>query len=87
MGAQVARVYATKDADSGRLLFTCRGPTRSGACDRVAIGENVACAGKQLTCVDARSNVYGVPKELSLCPITLLQSLAVQTDSSLIPSA
>jgi hypothetical protein len=86
MKAQVGGTYATREADTGRLLFTCPGPTGSGACGRVALGENVACAGNLLTCVDACSDVYSVPRQLSLCPITLLQSLAVETDSSLIVS-
>jgi hypothetical protein len=87
MAVQVASTYETREAGSGRLLFTCTGPTSSGACGRVTIGENVACAGEILTCMDTQGDACRVPNQLSLCPITLLQSLAVPTDSSLLPPA
>ena len=87
MAAQVSRRYTTRQAGSGCLLFGCTGPTSTGACARVGIGEKVACAGGVLTCLDEPSDPYRVPSQLTLCPITLLQSLAVPTDSSLLPPA
>ena len=85
MAAQVSLRYTTREVGSGQLLFRCPGPNSNGACGRVAIGATVGCAGNVLTCLDTPADRYQVPAELTLCPITLLQSLAVPTDSSLLP--
>jgi hypothetical protein len=79
--------YATSEADSGQLLFTCTGPDARGACGRVAIGEVVACARKALSRLDGNDEAYLVPCQMTLCPMTLLQSVAVPAESSLLPPA
>ena len=66
------------------VVGSCRGPSADGACPRVAIGEMIPCAGYALALSGARdARPYEVPR-MTLCPLTVAQALAVQSDWTLI---
>ena len=65
------------DPDSGRIAWHCPGPDARGACGRVPIGAEMPCIGKELTVVGAGGDPYVVPRQMTLCPVTL--ALAVGT--------
>lgn len=67
------------------VIASCVGPSADGACPRVAIGEMVPCAGYELAPAGARNvRLYEVSPRMTMCPLTVAQALAVESDSSLI---
>ena len=67
------------------VVGSCVGPSPDGACPRVAIGEMVPCAGYELAPAGVRNGrPYEVSPRMTLCPLTVAEALAVQSDSTLI---
>ncbi|HEY8676174.1 MAG TPA: hypothetical protein VIO13_09450 [Candidatus Dormibacteraeota bacterium] len=63
----------------------CGGPSADGACPRVAIGGIIPCAGYALVPAGARdARPYTVSSQMTLCPRTVAEALAVASDSALI---
>jgi hypothetical protein len=68
-----------------RVVGSCSGPSANGACPRVAIGEMIPCAGYELALSGARdTRPYEVSPRMTLCPVTVAEALAVESDSTLI---
>ena len=67
------------------VIGSCVGPAADGACPRVAIGQMVPCAGYELAPAGVRHvRPYEVSPQMTLCPLTVAQALAVESDSTLI---
>jgi hypothetical protein len=67
------------------IVGRCGGPSVDGACPRVAVGGIIPCAGYALVPSgprDARS--YTVSPQMTLCPRTVAEALAVPSDSALL---
>lgn len=65
------------DTEKGEAGWQCPGPDERGACERVAIGEEVPCIGRALTVVGTTDDLYVVPAHKTLCPVTLALALGV----------
>ncbi|HVC41524.1 MAG TPA: hypothetical protein VND54_06070 [Candidatus Saccharimonadales bacterium] len=73
------------DPGTHNVVGSCSGPSANGACPRVAIGEMVPCASYELALSGARdARSYEVSPRMTLCPLTVAEALAVQSDSTLI---
>lgn len=67
------------------VVGSCGGPSVGGGCPRVAIGEVIPCAGYELALSGSRNaRPYEVSPRMTLCPLTVAEALAVQSDSTLI---
>ena len=73
------------DLVTHRIAGGCGGPSADGACPRVAIGGIIPCAGYAIVPVGARdARPYTVSPQMTLCPRTVAEALAVPSDSALI---
>jgi hypothetical protein len=73
------------DRETHGVVSSCGGPSADGACPRVAIGDMVPCAGYGLAISGTRdTRPYEVSPRMTLCPLTVAEALAVQSDSTLI---
>jgi len=73
------------DPVSRGVIGGCAGPSADGACPRVAIGGIIPCAGYALVPAGARdAQPYTVSSQMTMCPRTVAEALAVASDSALI---
>lgn len=70
------------DRETGAVVWHCPGPEVSGACGRVAIGDEVPCVGRRLVLDGSSDEPYVVPAHMQLCPITLALALGVSMGRS-----
>lgn len=70
---------------SHRPVGACAGPDPDGSCPRVRIGAVIPCAGGELvpSWLPGASS-YSVSKQMTICPLTLAEALAVPSDSALV---
>jgi hypothetical protein len=65
------KAYVCSD-DGLEILDICQGPTKSGGCRRVALGEPVACAGNSLLATSPdgkRALLLAVERDAKACPM------------------
>jgi hypothetical protein len=71
------------DPGSHRLVGSCTGPSADGACPRVAVGGVIPCAGFAIVPREASDDrAYTVSPQMTLCPRTVAEALAVPSDSA-----
>jgi hypothetical protein len=70
------------DLVSHRFVGSCAGPSSDGACPRVAVGGVILCAGFAILPEGASDDrTYTVSPQMTLCPRTVAEALAVPSDS------
>ena len=73
------------DRVAHRMVGGCGGPSADGACPRVAVGGVIPCAGYAIVPAEAReARPYTVSPQMTLCPRTVAEALAVPSDSAFI---
>jgi hypothetical protein len=73
------------DLATHRIAGACSGPSADGACPRVAVGGVIPCAGYAIVPAGARDAwPYTVSPQMTLCPRTVAEALAVPSDSAFI---
>ena len=69
------------DLESHRVVGNCAGPSADGACPRVAVGGVIPCAGFAIIPAGASDDrAYTVSPQMTLCPRTVADALAVPSD-------
>ena len=69
------------DLVSHRVVGNCAGPSADGACPRVAVGGVIPCAGFAIVPAEAsEDHTYTVSRQMTLCPRTVADALAVPSD-------
>jgi hypothetical protein len=75
------------DPATNHLVGGCGGPSLDGACPRVAVGGIIPCAGYAIVPAGAGSaRPYTVSPQMTLCPRTVAEALAVPSDCALLPA-
>ncbi len=81
----MGRAILILDPASHRRVSGCIGPSPDGSCPRVRIGAVIPCAGGELVpSWLPGASPYSVSKQMTLCPLTLAEALAVPSDSALV---
>jgi hypothetical protein len=81
----MGRAILILDGASHRRVGACIGPDPEGACPRVRVGAVLPCAGADLVPGWLPgASPYSVSKQMTICPLTLAEALAVPSDSALV---